>query len=1286
MKTAPNPPLALPLFVMLLFVMLANPFGLAPVSAQGADPVRPAAEVEDVIPVAGVLADDAAEEDQALTAQIAELMEAGSHSGAIDASRKQLAVRLEALGEDDPLTIEAMQILGTLLIDHAGDYAAAEPLLRQALAGWERLLDPRHPRRLAALDALGWALKNRGKPEESEQLLREALAGRRLVFGNDDENTLNTVHHLGSLLNYSGRLAEAEPYYREAYETSLRVYGEDYPATMSFQNNMGYLLDNLGRFPEAESMYRQVLKNRRRVLGEDHINTVNTMNNLGGLLIQSSAYEESQALLEKALASYRRLLGDEHSSTLRALNNLGLVLKQQGLFAEAEAYMREAVATNRKTLGNDHRQTLTTINNLAGLLKAQGRMAESEALFLEALEGDRRILGDSHPNTLSTMHNLTRLLEAQGRLDEAEDLLRLTVRAREKTLGPEHPDTLRSTDNLGMLLYYLRRYGEAEQYLRQAFQVRTRILEEGHPELFDSAGNLGKVLHARQEFGEAERLYRQSLDGYERTLGPDNPRTLVALSNMGHLHRSRGEFDKAEAAYRQTLEGRRRVLGRNHPDVVKSLNALALVKGDTGEFQAAEALWQESAEVFELARLQSSASGLERAYFAERISPLGQLAACRARNGKAGLAWVAFEEDQARGLLDAISARYARPLTSAERGRETDLIGQLSRNGEQFSALRTDTDTDERQFDTLREEQTRLQADLARFEAELAVRYGPTAGEVFDLGRIQGALPERAALVGWVDVAAEPHAANPDGEHWACVVRRRGTPVWVRLPGSGADGAWTEEDSELAGQVRQVLGRAQRRSAARRNQALLQRLMAQRIEPLRPHLEGVEQLVILPAGAMSGIPLEALDQSYTVSYAPSGTMYAWLREKRGPTSSPPSGEPPLLLALGDPDFGSGPDTLPSAAEPPDHGVLVAMVMDGSNAYRGGVREGDVMLTYGGDRLGGAADLGPAVRKAAETMTSDETGGDPPIVPITVWRDGETCRLELSPGRLGLRPAQEAMPDALITQREMDAVLGPTRDKLFERLPGSRREVEAIAGLFLRAGEESGNEILLGEAASEQRLDALSAAGKLKQFGVIHLATHGVMNDRIALQSALILARERDRSEGDAAGSEAGLYDGRLTGEQIVRTWDLDADLVTLSGCETALGRQTGGEGYLGFSQAMFIAGARSLLLSLWKVNDQATMLLMTRFYENVLGKFPVVRSVGGRHYDPGQGLSRALALQEAKQWLAGVTGEALRVMGAGLAGAERGADGDAAAGDAGAPRPFADPHFWAAFVLLGDPG
>src|SRR5262249_18589514 len=196
------------------------------------------------------------------------------------------------------------------------------------------------------------------------------------------------------------------------------------------------------------------------------------------------------------------------------------------------------------------------------------------------------------------------------------------------------------------------------------------------------------------------------------------------------------------------------------------------------------------------------------------------------------------------------------------------------------------------------------------------------------------------------------------------------------------------------------------------------------------------------------------------------------------------------------------------------------------------------------------------------------------------------------------------------------------------LPGTRREVQAIAALFPKDQVTT----LLGPDATESNLQQLAQSGALKTYRYIHLATHGQANPNVALSSAVFLAAEPERpapSAGDPAALES-VPDGQITAEQIVRTWDLDADLVVLSACESGLGRYAGGEGYLGFAQALFVKGARSLVLSQWKVDDKATALMMTRFYQNLLG----------RRAGLPQPLPKAEALDEAKGWLRNLTVDA----------------------------------------------
>ncbi len=256
------------------------------------------------------------------------------------------------------------------------------------------------------------------------------------------------------------------------------------------------------------------------------------------------------------------------------------------------------------------------------------------------------------------------------------------------------------------------------------------------------------------------------------------------------------------------------------------------------------------------------------------------------------------------------------------------------------------------------------------------------------------------------------------------------------------------------------------------------------------------------------------------------------------------------------------------------------------------------------------------------------------------------------------------------------------DEHFAPLPGTRHEVEALARLF-KSGDRPAR-ILLAADASEPELDRLAASGGLGQFAFIHLATHGVIDEGVPAHSAVILTQSGLPDPLEQALSHQPVFDGRLLVREIQHGWELKAELVTLSACETALGRDSGGEGFVGFTQALLMSGTRSVVLSQWKVDDKATSLLMSRFYQNLLGKRPGL----------SQPMPKAEALHEAKAWLRNLTADEVgseltaldrgepRKLAKGSGGVAQGASPSAKAGEV---RPYAHPYYWAAFVLVGDP-
>jgi len=150
---------------------------------------------------------------------------------------------------------------------------------------------------------------------------------------------------------------------------------------------------------------------------------------------------------------------------------------------------------------------------------------------------------------------------------------------------------------------------------------------------------------------------------------------------------------------------------------------------------------------------------------------------------------------------------------------------------------------------------------------------------------------------------------------------------------------------------------------------------------------------------------------------------------------------------------------------------------------------------------------------------------------------------------------------------------------FPDLPGSREEVMSVAGII--NGTE---ELLLGPNATEAAFKSLPLA----DFGVIHLAVHGVANAQYPDRAALVLGSSPESEE-----------DGLLQVREI-RDLDIDADLVTLSACDTGSGRLLGEEGIASLERAFLLAGARSVIASLWTADDTYAIALMKRLYQHLV--------------------------------------------------------------------------------------
>lgn len=212
------------------------------------------------------------------------------------------------------------------------------------------------------------------------------------------------------------------------------------------------------------------------------------------------------------------------------------------------------------------------------------------------------------------------------------------------------------------------------------------------------------------------------------------------------------------------------------------------------------------------------------------------------------------------------------------------------------------------------------------------------------------------------------------------------------------------------------------------------------------------------------------------------------------------------------------------------------------------------------------------------------------------------------------------------------------------LPEAEHQVRALANLY---GPRR-SRVYTGAEASEEQLKR--EAGN---FRIIHLATHGVIDDRSPLYSYVLLkgsTNPTSNRQNIKAGSMANVptrEDGLLEAWELMQL-NLHADMIVLSACETARGRIGQGEGMIGLSWALFVAGSPTTVASQWKVESGSTTELMLSFYRHL--QSTSVRSASGNVFK------------------AETKAEALRQASLSLLRSEK----------------YSHPFYWAGFVIIGD--
>jgi CHAT domain-containing protein len=250
----------------------------------------------------------------------------------------------------------------------------------------------------------------------------------------------------------------------------------------------------------------------------------------------------------------------------------------------AQSLLERALTIVEDARGPEDQQVARVAAELAAVCVDIPDLVRAVGLYERALTIMDRTLGAGHPTTAFVRARLARAHQRAGQRPHAEAMLRTALEALEQTLGPDHVWFVRSLGTLAALRHDAGDLDQAEEVVRRQIAILEKI-EYTEDTLYASLlNNLGDIYGRKRDYVRSEEFLRRSVAAYEKVRGPDDYSLSYPLNNLGILARERKDFAAAEALYLRALSIRQRLVGAEHPDLVIILNNLANILLATGHY------------------------------------------------------------------------------------------------------------------------------------------------------------------------------------------------------------------------------------------------------------------------------------------------------------------------------------------------------------------------------------------------------------------------------------------------------------------------------------------------------------------------------------------------------------------------------------------------------------------------------------------------------------------------------------------------------------------------------
>lgn len=333
----------------------------------------------------------------------------------------------------------------------------------------------------------------------------------------------------------------------------------------------------------AKNIIDQLYPTSNAIIKEDTV-LVDFLSTCGSVYYKTGDYKKAGVFFKEAAQIALQKLGVKKYRYSLAQFNLAACFKEEGRYAEAEPLFLLSLPVLAEAFGQSSLEYTRCFYTLATLYIEMAKFAEAESMCAAAVNFYKVILGETSPDYLGALGSMAVIYQGLGKYEKAEEIF-IALKNYHNGLPIVNKETLQILENnLGELYRHMGEYEKAESYLLNAIT----LAGEGSIKTAYTYNNLALVQKAVGNYAEAEQSYKRAIALYIKLDKTNHPDYTNPVNNLGELYRTMGRLQEAVYAFEEVIELRKKLLGTDHPNYANAVNNLALVETSIGLYEQAE--------------------------------------------------------------------------------------------------------------------------------------------------------------------------------------------------------------------------------------------------------------------------------------------------------------------------------------------------------------------------------------------------------------------------------------------------------------------------------------------------------------------------------------------------------------------------------------------------------------------------------------------------------------------------------------------------------------------------